>query len=81
MAERRMFTKKIIDSNLFLDMPLSAQALYFHLVIRADSDGSIKSIERIMRELKVKCCDFDLLICKQFVIKTSDGKYAVRCGR
>lgn len=81
MAERRMFTKKIIDSDSFLDMPLSTQALYFHLVIRADSDGSIKSIERIMRGLKVKCCELDLLICKQFVIKTNDGKYAVSYGR
>ena len=39
MAERRMFAKTIIDSDAFLDMPLSAQALYFHLSMRADDDG------------------------------------------
>ena len=38
MAERRMFAKTIIDSDAFLDMPLSAQALYFHLSMRADDD-------------------------------------------
>lgn len=30
MAERRMFAKTIVDSDAFLDMPSSAQALYFH---------------------------------------------------
>ena len=41
MAERRMFAKTIIDSDAFLDMPLSAQSLYFHLAMRADDDGFI----------------------------------------
>ncbi len=44
MAERRMFAKTIIDSDAFLDMPLSSQALYFHLSMRADDDGFIKSL-------------------------------------
>ena len=35
MANRRMFAKTIIDSDAFLDMPLSTQALYFHLSMRA----------------------------------------------
>lgn len=41
MAERRMFSKKIIDSDVFLDMPLSTQALYFHLSLRADIFGTV----------------------------------------
>jgi len=32
MANRRMFAKTIIDSDAFLDTPLSTQALYFHLI-------------------------------------------------
>jgi hypothetical protein len=43
MAERRMFAKTIIDSDAFLDMPLSTQALYFHLSMRADDDGFVNS--------------------------------------
>ena len=39
MAERRMMSKKIIDSDAFTEMPLSSQALYFHLLLRADDDG------------------------------------------
>ena len=49
MANRRMFNKKLIDSDMFLDLPLSAQALYFHLAMRADDDGFIDNANRIQR--------------------------------
>ena len=39
MAERRMFTKKITDSDAFIELSSSAQALYFHLNQGADDDG------------------------------------------
>ena len=45
MAERRMFAKTIIDSDAFLDMPLSTQALYFHLSMRADDEVEVFEIE------------------------------------
>jgi len=44
MAERRMFSKQIIDSDMFLDMPVSAQALYFHLAMRADDEGFLNNL-------------------------------------
>lgn len=58
MAERRMFAKTIIDSDAFLDMPLSSQALYFHLSMRADDDGFINNPKKIQR--MVGCGDDDL---------------------
>lgn len=60
MAERRMFAKTIIDSDLFLDMPLTTQLLYFHLSMRADDDGFINNPKRILRT--VGCGDDDLKI-------------------
>jgi hypothetical protein len=30
MAQRRMFSAQIVNSDAFLDMPISSQALYFH---------------------------------------------------
>lgn len=44
-----MFSKIIIDSDAFLEMPATAQILYFHLAMRADDDGFISSPKRIMR--------------------------------
>ena len=49
MAEKRMFTQQIIDSDAFLDMPLSAQALYFHLSMRADDARFVKNPRTIQR--------------------------------
>ena len=47
MADKRMFSLKIVDSDLFLDMPLSSQCLYFHLSMRADDDGFVNNPKKI----------------------------------
>ena len=49
MAERRMFAKTIIDSDAFLDMPVTARLLYYDLAMRADDDGFVNSPKKIMR--------------------------------
>ena len=49
MAEKRMFAQTIIDSDAFLEMPLSTQALYFHLCMRADDEGFVNNPKKIQR--------------------------------
>lgn len=73
MAERRMFSKQIIDSDAFLDMPLSSQALYFHLSMRADDDGFINNVKKIQRVLGCADDDLKLLLFKGFVIPFETG--------
>ena len=68
MAERRMFAKSIIDSDAFLDMPLSTQALYFHLSMRADDDGFVNNPKKIQRMVGCADDDIKLLIAKNFLI-------------
>jgi hypothetical protein len=51
MAEKRMFTKKITDSDAFLEMPLSSHALYFHLNMQADDDGFVNNPRKIQRSI------------------------------
>lgn len=41
MAERRMFSKSVIWCDMFLEIPLSSQALYMHLNMSADDDGFV----------------------------------------
>ena len=77
MAERRMFAKTIIDSDAFLDMPLSTQALYFHLSMRADDDGFINNSKKIQRMVGCSDDDMKLLIAKNFIIPLSIGKYTI----
>jgi len=78
MAERRMVTNKIIDSDLFLDMPATTQLLYFHLLLKADDEGFIASPKSIMRNIGVKDDDLRLLIAKQFLIIFNSGVVVIR---
>ena len=81
MAERRMFTQKIIDSDAFLDMPLSTQALYFHLNMRADDDGFVNNPKRIQRTIGASDDDLKLLFAKRFVIGFESGVLVIKHWR
>ena len=81
MAERRMFAKTIIDSDAFLELPISSQALYFHLAMRADDDGFINKPRAIMNMLGVKDDDMKLLITKKFVISFDSGVMVIKHWR
>lgn len=78
MAERRMFAKTIIDSDAFLDMPMSTQALYFHLSMRADDDGFINNPKRIQRMIGASDDDLKLLIAKSFIIVFESGIVVIK---
>lgn len=77
-AERRMFSKTIIDSDLFLDMPQSTQLLYFHLSMRADDDGFINNPKKIMRMVNCSEDDMKILIAKRFIIPFESGIVVIR---
>ena len=81
MAEKRMFTQKIVDSDAFLDMPLSTQALYFHLNMRADDDGFVNNPKRIQRTIGASEDDLKLLFAKRFVIGFESGVIVIKHWR
>jgi hypothetical protein len=78
MAERRMFAKTIIDSDVFLDMPLSTQALYFHLSMRADDEGFINNPKKIQRMIGCSDDDMRVLISKRFIIPFESGIVVIK---
>lgn len=81
MAERRMFAKTIVDSDAFLDMPLSSQALYFHLSMRADDDGFVNNPKKIQRMIGCSDDDLKLLIAKRFVLIFDSGVIVIKHWR
>ena len=81
MAERRMFSKEIIDSDAFLDMPLSTQALYFHLCMRADDDGFVNNPKKIQRMIGCSDDDGKVLIGKRFIIPFETGVVVIKHWR
>ncbi len=78
MAQKRMFTMKIVDSDAFLDMPATTQCLYFHLNMRADDDGFIGNPKRIMKITGASEDDLRLLIAKRFVLTFEDGVIVIK---
>lgn len=81
MADRRMFSKSIIDSDLFLDMPQSAQCLYFHLAMRADDDGFVNAPKKVQRMIGASEDDCRLLVAKQFIIPFETGVVVIKHWR
>lgn len=81
MADRRMMSKTVIDTDMFLDMPISAQSLYFHLLLRADDDGFLKNIKTIMRTVGASPDDIKLLIAKQYLLLFESGVVAIKHWR
>ena len=76
-----MFAKTIVDSDAFLDMPLSTQALYFHLSMRADDDGFLNNANKIRRTIGASEDDLKLLILKRFVLDFDDGIIVIKHWR
>lgn len=73
MGNHRMFSNSIVDSDKFLDMPLTTQALYFHLGMKADDDGFVGNPKKVTRSVNCSEDDLRLLITKGFVIAFESG--------
>jgi len=78
MAERRMFAKSIIDSDAFLDMPLSTQALYFHLSMRADDEGFVNNPKRLIRFVGAADDEIKVLLAKKFILSFDSGVIVIK---
>src|SRR5689334_5041496 len=72
MAQRRMFSAQIVTADEFLEMPLTSQALYFHLGMSADDDGFV-SPRKILRMTGAGEDDLKVLVAKRFVIPFNSG--------
>ena len=78
MAERRMFAKSIIDSDAFLEMPMSARLLYYDLGMRADDDGFVNSPRKILKMIGASNDDMGVLIMRKFLIPFESGVVVIK---
>lgn len=81
MAKKRMFNLTVLETDAFLDMPLSTQALYFHLCLRGDDDGFIANPKRIVKTIGASLDDLRMLVMKRFVIAFEDGVIVIKHWR
>lgn len=78
MADKRMFSKVITMQDEFLDMPLSAQALYFHLNMQADDEGFVSNVKSLMRQVRACEDDLKILIAKRYILTFESGVMVIK---
>ena len=81
MAERRMFSQKIVESDAFYDMPADSQALYMHLCMNADDDGFVNNSQKIRRAMGCSEDSLKILLAKRFVLPFESGVVVVKHWR
>jgi len=81
MAQRRMFSLQIVDTDAFLDMSQSSQLLYFHLAMRADDDGFVANVKKIMRMVGSNDDDLKILLAKNFLLPFESGVCVIKHWR
>lgn len=81
LAVKRMFSLRVVDTDRFLEMPVSAQCLYFHLGMHADDDGFVDSPRKIARSIGANGDDLKLLIAKNYILPFESGVVAITAWR
>jgi len=81
MAKRRMFSLSVVDTDSFIEMPLSSRLLYYELGMRADDDGFVDSWRKIIRFTGLSEDDMKVLIAKKFVIPFETGVIVIKHWR
>ena len=78
MADKRMFSNAIVNSDVFLDMPLSTQALYFHLSMNADNEGFVGSPKKIQKMIGASDDDMRILLAKRYILGFESGIIVIK---
>ena len=78
MASRRMFSKNVLESDMFLDMPAGAKLLYIYLSLNADDDGFVNGPRKVMRETNSTEDDLKVLAAQSFIYLFETGVVVVR---
>lgn len=77
MANKRMFSVDVVETDAFLDLPPKVQALYFHLGMRADDDGFVSGPRTIVRTIGCNAGDLKQLEAAGYVISFNSGVLVV----
>lgn len=81
MAQKRMFSLSVVDTDKFLEMPISSRLLYYELGMRADDDGFVGNWKKILLFTGLKEDDLKILITKQFILPFESGVIVIKHWR
>lgn len=75
MAKYRCLSDEIIFNDNFLSLPASSRDLYTYINHKTDDFGFCCEVQNIMRTLRAKPKDLQLLIDRHYLIKFEDWLY------
>ena len=81
MAQKRMFSLSVVDTDNFLEMPISSRLLYYELGMRADDDGFVANWKKILAFTNLNMDDLRVLVAKKFIIPFESGIIVIRHWR
>lgn len=77
MAQKRMVSREIAESDRFVDMKTSSKLLYFYLVLNADDDGFVGNVKMINFLTGANSDNYDELLKNNLIMKPSESKVYV----
>jgi hypothetical protein len=81
MANKRMYSKEITDSDPFVELSSAAQALYFHLNQGADDDGFNNQVQLAMWKAHASIDDLKVLMAKNYILRFENGVIVIKHWR
>ena len=81
MANKRMYSKEITDSDPFIELSSAAQALYFHLNQGADDDGFNNQVQLAMWKAHASIDDLKVLMAKNYILRFENGVIVIKHWR
>ena len=75
MAKYRCLSDEILFNDNFLSLPASARDLYTYINHKTDDYGFCCEVQNIMRTLRAKPKDLQLLVDRHYLIKFEDWLY------
>lgn len=75
MAKYRCLSDEILFNDNFLSLPASARDLYTYINHKTDDFGFCCEVQTIMRTLRSKPKDLQMLVDKHYLIKLEDWLY------
>lgn len=73
MAERRMLSKKIVDSDAYFTISDKAKSLYIYFLMEADDDGFVDSVKALMNKAHATKRHLESLIDNKLIIYMSSN--------
>ena len=73
MATDKIFSMRLVESDAFADLPLTAQALYFHLALNSDDECFVLNPRQIQRSVGASEDDLKQLMTENFAFPVDGG--------